>query len=523
MENYPTNNQENNGSEVKFPSFEEHMAELRGDNTGNEPANTAESIIKAEKTPEQKQVEDLEVLFSFCDEKDVLEILKSDSYGVLLKNDVSLVDLFNADVLFNEQYYADGYTREFEERRYGNKLENFTKRHKDNTKRQWGFVHFLEEEGDYKRAQEAKNDEIGYLVGDKIRAREAKQTIADVAELYFGENAQDHKTIQFLNAVIARANGNSLTDEQKDFLRNEQNEVADRLLYGGKVINEERAGRILSSLDGCEEDYERESSSDHEGIRERADDSLVDRFVYAEAVINDYLEAGKPELVAEATQKLKQLVDKYFEKIVNYRAGGNSDDYEYRLPELILNYSNPFELIERASDCGLTRRIGYDGKVYPGIIEADSIVEAIVNACEGLGTYASFYISESAKALKGLGASDEAILMGCHNLRPVDFIGAERNFDGRGSRLVEAGLDKKKIIKEVFSSDAGDVEPFEKNGYPFKNESYVDVLERNGFDITDIAKTFSPDVISKNLKEFIERGADAKELMKYVASYRDLV
>ena len=87
--------------------------------------------------------------------------------------------------------------------------------------------------------------------------------------------------------------------------------------------------------------------------------------------------------------------------------------------------------------------------------------------------------------------------------------------------MVEAGIDKKKIINKVFSSWHRDIGPFDTQIYHYGNENRVKTLERNGFDITDIAKTFAPDHISKGLKEFIEKGADAKELLKHMASYRE--
>ena len=517
MEKDPTfRNPENNDVNdvrMEYPSFEEHMAEMRGENN-----------VEREKSPEQRQVEDLEVLFSFCDEKDVLKILKSDGYGVLLDNKVSLVDLFNADALFSEQYFADGYTREFGDRRYGNKLKNFARRHKFNVERDYDYIAYLNGKGEYDRAGKVRNNEEGYLVEDKIRAREAKQTIDYIAEFYLGDDLESEETAQFLGALKTRAEGEQLSDEQKWFLRGEQNAVADRLLYGGKVINMERASNILSTLNDCEKEYAENLSSKYESTRERADGTLVDRFVYAEAAINDYIEAERPELVSGATKKLRELVDKHFDKVAEFSIYERSDDYENRMQELILNYSDPFKLVERVKEYELAEPVGYDddGEAVPGVIEnPDLVVETVASAIESFGMDPTLHISNVAKDLKELGISDEAILRNCHNLRPVDFIDAKSYYDGSGSRLVNAGVDREKIIKEVFSSSGKGTGPFEKNGYPFKNESYVDTLEMNGFDITDIAKTFSPDVISKNINEFIERGADAKELVKHMINYRE--
>lgn len=61
------------------------------------------------KSINERQVEDLEVLLTFCDTDDTLNILKSDDYGKLLESDISIVDLFNANALFSRDYYGDGY------------------------------------------------------------------------------------------------------------------------------------------------------------------------------------------------------------------------------------------------------------------------------------------------------------------------------------------------------------------------------------------------------------------------------
>ena len=504
--------------------FEEHMADMQNEN------REQEQNVETEKSPEERQVEDLEVLFSFCDEKDILDILKSDSYGALLENNVSLVDLFNANALFDEQYFdSDGYTTEYDIRnRNDNKLEGFTENRRYNIERKWRSVDYKKVNGDWEESEKVRNDESGPLAADKIRAGQAKDTINEIAYNYLGQKDFDDAWKYLVSTIKTKAAGEELTEEQKEFLSKEHSLVTDRLLYGGKVVNKERADSILKSLSNCESEYQDNISSEHEYTRECADDNLVDRFIYAEASINDYLEAGKSELVADSISKLKELVDKHFDKVANYQIYRSSNDYDDRRKELILNYSDPFKLVERMKEHEqLTGYFTQDDEAEGGghfyekpTIDPDLIVETVAQNIKNHYMNPKMEISYDAKDLVGLGATDEVILKNCGDLSSGDFIGLDRHFDGVGSRLIEAGLSKNNIIKEVFNSGYWGG-PFEKKGYPYNNESDVEVLERNGFDITDIAETFDAEAVGKNLTEFVERGADAKELMKYMMSYHE--
>lgn len=508
--------------------------------------NERKEELEKEKSKEQRQVDDLEVLFSFCDEKDVLEILRSDDYGKLLDNDISLVDLFNANALFYEQYHADGYTKDYdwrgsddpqnvwhlleiEEGRFQDvpmarvhlKKKDRDLRARDKIER----IGLLKGMGKYERANEER--EKGYaLEEDVIRAKEAKETIATIANLYVGEDLSNERTKQFKEILALRANGGELSEEQKSFLKEDLNDVADRLLYDGHVLTEERANNILDGLDFAVEKFDEDMRDGNESIV-RGD--LVSRMAYAKNAIDDFIVAGHSDLVYKAQDKLAEMTDKYFDVLVTTDVTHMSSDFNRleSIDDLVFGYSNPFMLADRAKQFNLCRT--EDGLFVDQYVidDPDRIVDYIGEPSgykhRTFEYDNTIFISEEAKVLKELGVSDEAILRNCHNLSAVDFADDNSHYDGSGARLVEAGVDKKKIIKEVFCSNGPkDLrQPFEKEGYPYHDESRVDVLERNGFEITDIAQTFTPDAISRNLAKFLERGADAKELTKYMMSYKE--
>ncbi len=524
---------EKSGADVlaAMPSYGEHMKDKSETGAADtremgrsimETMNATEINAEKEKSPEERQVEDLEVLFSFCDGKEALDILKSDAYGTLLKNKVSLVDLFNADALFSEQYYDDGYTKEYDERTYGDKLENFIQSHQKNVERNMDFIGYLERKGDFEYADKVRSGGAGYLIEDLARAREARRTIEEVAG--FIENGDWGK---MADVVKVRAEGGELSDEQKEYLANEWGTVPERLLYGGKVVNEERAGNILRTLNGCEDEFSEDLNSENESTRNQAEANLVTRFVYAEGAIRDFEQAGRLDLIADARKKLEELVDTHFDEIARFRVGSQSDDYDFGAKErLILNYSDPYKLAGRLMSWGI--RDG-EGNEHGGTLEdsaaihienPDAIVDAMTREFNN-GDITTIYISKWAKQLKALGVSDEAILAKCSDLRPHNFVSVTSAPDGSGARLVEAGIDRKKIIKEVFSTYWREDNPFDNGDPLYRGESEVEVLERNGFDITDIAKTYAPNTISKHLNEFLTRGADAKALTEYMLSYHE--
>lgn len=552
MEKDPSNNPvENQAQEQEYLTYEEHMARMNNessedsvedipqDNGENIPQDSPEQSGESIKTPEQRQVEDLEVLFSFCDKEDIVEILKSDSYGTLLENNVSLVDLFNANALFDEQYSADGYTSDYEWRgeddprnvfhlieidkgRFSN--DPMTKvrlkqddhdRLKEKTIR---YKYYLEQN---KKWDLIENKSYIYDE-DIIRAKEAKATISEITNLYFSDNSSSEKTAMFEDVIQTRASGEDLSEEQKTFLTNEHNMVADRLLYNGKVVNEERAANISRSLDYAIDEFAKKNGE----IASYDYARLLGPMLYAKSSIDDFLKAGRQDLVYKTQEKLADMVDDYFDMLVTTKmeavSGGDINRFD-TIDSLVFGYSNPYLIDKRAEEFNLCREYDWDENKYV-IKNPDRIVDYMASGSIILeAPDSACFISENVKSLKELGISDEAILRNCNNLDPSDFISAESWTEGSGSRLVEAGIDRKKIIREVFSSYYFNQSyPFDKNNnYIFKNESYVDVLERNGFDITDIAETFSPDMISRDLKKFIERGADAKELMEYMASYRE--
>lgn len=547
------NENSNNGAETlsEMPSFEEHIKSFDvADDNGSHP-DIIEDRSDKERTPEERQVDDLEVLFSFCDEKDVLKILRSDDYGVLLKNNVSLVDLFNANALFDEQYYGDGYTKD-EWRREGDlynvfdlmgiagdkfsgdKMSKIRQKQYDRNyhiKERYtseGWVNASSFYNDGERANEEHLDDY-YLGPDKVRAAQTKETIAIIANSYFGENASPESADELKQIISLRAEGKDLSDEQKDFLKDQMNIVTDRLLYDGHVINEERAGDIMGGLDYAINRYNEDINSEAgERNKNIYRGTLVSNMAYAGKAIDDFLKAGKPDLVYEAQQKLSEMADDYFDIMVSTRMLHVSDDVNRfdAIDDLVFRYSNPYRLVERAKEYNLCKKeFDWLNNDEYKIRDPDRIVNAIVKAYTNDGytnTTIGLEISEMTKDLKEVGVNDEAILKNFDRLKPTDFLDANSFYDGKGARLIEAGIDKERLIDKVFSSWHRDVGPFDTQAYSYDDESPAEILERNGFDITDIAKTFAPDHISKGLKEFIEKGADAKELLKYMASYREI-
>ncbi|MDO4752618.1 MAG: hypothetical protein Q4A36_00020 [Candidatus Saccharibacteria bacterium] len=558
MEGIPKNQENinensNNGAETlsEMPSFEEHIKSFDvADDNGSHPDIIEERSDK-ERTPEERQVDDLEVLFSFCDEKDVLKILRSDDYGVLLKNNVSLVDLFNANALFDEQYYGDGYTKD-EWRREGDlynvfdlmgiagdkfsgdKMSKIRRKQYDRNyhiKERYtseGWVNASSFYNDGERANEEHLDDY-YLGPDKVRAAQTKETIAIIANSYFGENASPESADELKQIISLRAEGKDLSDEQKDFLKDQMNIVTDRLLYDGHVINEKRARDIMGGLDYAINRYNEDINSEAgERNKNIYRGTLVSNMAYAGKAIDDFLKAGKPDLVYEAQQKLSEMADDYFDIMVSTRMLHVSDDVNRfdAIDDLVFRYSNPYRLVERAKEYNLCKKeFDWLNNDEYKIRDPDRIVNAIVKAYTNDGytnTTIGLEISEMTKDLKEVGVNDEAILKNFDRLEPTDFLDANSFYDGKGARLIEAGIDKERLIDKVFSSWYRDVGPFDTQAYSYGDESPAEILERNGFDITDIAKTFAPDHISKGLKEFIEKGADAKELLKYMASYREI-
>lgn len=530
-------------TQQQYPSFEEHLTQMQNEDNVEGYPDTTEHSANLAKTPEERQVEDLEVLFSFCDEKDILAILKSDSYGVLLDNEVSLVDLFNANALFDEQYYGDGYTTDIGWRNSGyDQLDEdgnhipadrtAKARHKREDRefqiRQTiRYREVLLKGSDEDRMRYFEEERKGLNPDSDIeRAKEAAETINFIADAYFGDNASLDRITSLKDAIQTKANTGKLTKEQRKFLIDEHNAVADRLLYDGHVTTKERAANIAFGLDTAIQQFDDAvENAKADADVEYARQELAGSMLYTKASIDDFIAADKADLVYDTRQQLAMVTDEHFDVLVStnpIHLGGGDIDRHDAIDGLVFGYSNPFALIDKAKELNLCGKRDYRDDTYH-IDDPDRIVDYIGNHRDIYDeAAATTYIARRAQDLKDLGVSDEAIMRNCHNLHPTTFITAASYYEGAGAQLVEAGIDKSKIIKEVFSSSGHSAEPFEKSNDPFNDESYVDILERNGFEITDIAKTFSSDVIARNLEEFIQRGADAKALMKYIAHYREV-
>lgn len=299
---------------------------------------------------------------------------------------------------------------------------------------------------------------------------------------------------------------------------------------GEESFSEERARNIESDINKNMELLEKGGEL---GV-------FVTELASAGVAIAEFKRAGKGELVWDAGHKLREVVDANFEKIVNVNLAEMHDfpQAEKRdvIDTLVYEYSDPWKLPRRAIEHDLCGK-GREG-LYR-IDDPDWLLEGMINA--GFNDIKD--ISFLAKDLKKLGVSDYMIVdvVKDGELSAEDFLDANDWDYGSGARLAEAGVDKRYIIEKVFNSGryvkwhnenldrAGvanepvinDNKPFGKDLPPFKEESRVEVLEKSGFDITDIAQTFSPDAVAANLDEFLARGADAKELMEYMMSYKE--
>ena len=477
--------------------------------------NEHKEKLEEEKSKEQRQVDDLEVLFSFCDEKDVLEILRSDDYGVLLDNNVSLVDLFNANALFDEQYYGDGYSKDAW--RYINpddpysgdsedKLSNKQEKRNSEIEDHYRFIEQMRqrawhsgrpETAEYFSEIEDDASERGLDNGDKERAQDAKETIAIIANTYLSKDAPTEETEQFKEILSLRANGEDISDEQKEFLERDFSRVTDRLLYEGHVINDKRAKIVDETIDDI---MRRDGEEDSMNTAARGLDYIMD-------VVEEFRHYGRYDLIKAAHYHLCDIADYDFDYVME---ADDSDGGFRGKRKMILRYVSPYDLIDRAKKYNLVGKNG--GRQY---IEPNEIVEKIVNAVPDLpGSYLMSY----AEDLKNLGADDDVILDNMRALRTSDFD------ESWGNKLIDVGIDKKKIAKKLFidSPYIFMIDQTEGDRNPYKMpRSDVEVLEDAGFTMTDIAKASTPDVISKNLKNFLEEGADAKELVKHMMSYRE--
>lgn len=462
----------------------------------NQKEFNQESIDSSEReeSPEEiesimRQTADASALLSFCDLKRAEKILHSDDYKVLLDHRIGIEDLINADALFGERYYSDGYTADFDWRyRHGNRSKT-------------------------EALRRVNGSGIGQYYDDG-RVEEAERAIAILASSFDEKDGDTGSKGDHYASIIARKKtfGNLLTDVQKEFLENEEpNELRDRLLYGPKNTSEERLEDISNSIDNIENHYKEESEQHGE---EWATREMWNRIVFAEESFHDYEMAGKDDMVWRKKLDLTDIVDRNFDKLVESEPS-NDDFYFGAESRVILNYSNPYDLVERCKKHNLTD----EDNAFR--IDADQIVDAIRR--NRYGRYEDI-LAEGAGDLLEMGASEDNILESFDQFRAIDFT---RSRFGRGEMLLKAGVNREKVLSQIFCADNAywpqNNEPFRKETVApeFEGKSYADVLEDAGFTMTEIAQTFSPDIIARNLSEFVERGADAKELAKYMVSYKE--
>ena len=445
------------------------------------------------------QTDDAEILAQYCDINQVQEIINSDNYGVLLENDVSITQLFDRDILFNEQYYEDGYTADYD----------------------WRY--------DY--ADRMPRGVVGGAPdSNSKRTEETLRAIDIVANTYLGENVPSSEKDEFKQ--ILKESPDSLNDEQKAFLRRDFNEVSDRLLYGPQVTSKERAEDIKNGLIKYTKEYDDWRSEHQDGhvdedepwTAEEQRDRFVSRLSYAALSIEDYNARGKSDLVDDARWELHEAAsDNVWDILTAQQYAGDYDDEEARRL-IIQKYIRPKDLAKTANK-DYEHQTVFRDKLEDLGMTIDDIVQGAKNAEFADTTLNS--MSYLVKDYKELGASDEAVLglIGDDNIRghlyAGEFMSADRPYEGIGTRFLEAGVDRKAVLSKVYNSQHNRDAFRSQEGPYFDNKNWFDIMSEQGFNATEIAETFAPDDIVRRLPEFLEHGADAKELTKYMLSYRE--
>ena len=489
--------------------------------------SSSEAPLSENPTPEKlrrweaQEIEDWSFVYSVCTEEQANEIMYSDEYGEINKNGLRMEDLMDSDAMFGVQYYGDGYPT------YDSEFGGIaTSRREDAelTRRFDGNIYL--EVGRGQQIIEAVDIVANHYCKDKT---------AEQIDMFKGiveKRAYQNRQIDALERrqTLSREEKEQLrqlTEEETEFLKQDLNPVSERLLYGPKSTTRERADDISSAITDRAERFSKaleECSMETDEKRKHSREKDV-RSDYATGLyysvhsIEDYVEAGKIDLIADARKKLSDEVDKHFEDIVKFvdetpgPLDRPSESALLDVGDLILEYSDPYKLIDRA--------IEYDLVEKDIIEDPDEIVAAIRRRDDYSGKFTEqIYFSEHTNELKELGVSDEAIV-GDFVYDIGDFLEKEdtiiTNEDMAGTQFLKAGVDKKTLLRQVYCEN---LMPFKEAD--FNHKTCVDIFERNGITATEAAQTFSPDCISgENLQKFIERGADAKELMKYMMSYSE--
>ena len=502
-------------------SYAEHMRQMQQENVvedflkSNQPADeeisevhhsSSEAPLPKKPTPEKlrqweaQEIEDWSFIYSFCTKEQANEIMYSDEYGKIHECGLTMEELMEADALFGDDYDLGG-THKFrgfysvQERREEIEEERrlLTRESED-----FGFI----------ATDEDKQRSALFFLDEKNRGQQIAESIGIIADKYCNAEKTETEVDLFKSIVRTKCAGEQLSKNEKEFLQQDLNPVSERLLYGPKNTSKERAKAIYMGILEHRENFEK--SNPDSKARKDYNETLW----CAHSAMKDYAKAGKMDLVADARAALEDVIESHFEDIVNL---SDRDGFRGTTGDLFLSYSSPYELIERSVKYNLIEK---------GFIEdPDEIANTIRKRSPFNETEKQRYLSRHAQELIELGVSDETIV-GDFVYDPIDFRDPDDDYDGTGARFLEAGVDKNTLLKQVYSTSnfyVDNCKPFqEHNEYPFNGETYVDIFERNGITATEAAQTFSPDYISgENLQKFIERGADAKELMKYMMSYRE--
>lgn len=437
-------------------------------------------------------IEDASVIFGLCDFDTAKAVIESENYQTLLDNEVLLGDLFDAGMLFDKQYYDDGY--ELNDGGLGR------------------FRGYSENINRY---------ELGEYNG-RIVSGQIQSAVDIIAEDY----CSDDDKMQSLREIIAAKKGGDaeLTEEQKDFLRAQNDLVAERILTDGKDFSEERVANIMNGIDIYLDDYV--------GYKEHGLDSrekIMQAVAFAKHSLDDFYAAGKGEMVDGVRQRIEGLCEEHFEEIFDVTPGTDMNVIT-ELPGLLLNYTGSFKLVDRLIE--LRENDTEDDMdeewgawyYWDGLADGDKVLAKVHERDE---LYGDAFVRENVGKFKQLGASDEALInIFSHGerLSSYEFYGRpglhgeKYSVTSGGNALLEGGVERNVVLQHIFNwSPSEDWGPL----HGVFDEIPMGMLEDAGFTPTEAAETFTPDKLVGDLDGVLARGADAKDVMKYMMSYHE--
>ena len=200
-----------------------------------------------------------------------------------------------------------------------------------------------------------------------------------------------------------------------------------------------------------------------------------------------------------AKQNLELIIRHKFDKLLA-TTDFTQEKENHKLRDFVFNNTNPYILVDIAQ-----KYPTFTNEVIGG---PDQLVDYLHQGLEKSDKreHDISFFANNAETLKEAGASDESILKYIDRLSSADF--ADGITSGFGKKLISAGLSTDAIADKLFCMD-------DKN-----LDSQIEALQDAGFNMNQIAKSYLPDDIGKNIRTFVDYGADPKELAAYLAGMR---